>query len=806
MKLSQFTIISFIIYSVLLHAQIGVMNYYTINQYGLTSPGAMKYGLYGYDNPAMLSTQSGPDIFFTWSNKIGILNNFDNWGLFSSIPHFGFAVVNSRLYGASLNNYKISGSLGDDAFSYGLSYSWNSGNEGAFNASNLYTIGALIRPNEYLSLGLIGNLPTSGRSEGVIDLAVRPLGDEFISVFGDYSIKKDRYPGEIEWSTGAAFEALPGIRLIGRYFNNKLFSAGVDLSFGNFGISSGTHFDDGGKKSFNTYGIRIGSYDRNTIRNFNSQEDYLKINLNGPLEYQRYKFFDNSNTLLNTIQEIKAAIEDKTIAGIAINTSGMLINKEKLWELREELKQFKAAGKHVVIYIDKPEIQAYDLASIADKIIMDPQGMVILEGFLAGRQYYKDALEKLGIGFTEWRYYKYKSFNETYSRDNMSEADSAQLQDLINDFYQIAKNDICDGRHIQPNKFDELVNNQTFFLPREAIEAGLADTLGRWDDVSETVKKLEGGYKNFVNAGSLEKFNLPKDDYWGEKPKVAVIYALGSCAMDEGITARKLVNDVNGAVGDPAVKAIVLRVDSPGGDGLASDIIAETLKKCRGKKPVIVSQGYVAASGGYWLSIYGDTIVAAPNTITGSIGVIGGWAYNNGFNNKLGITTGFVKKGDHADLGFGFSLPFIGITIPDRDLTPAEQAKAESSIKSMYLDFVKRVAAGRKKSFEYIDSIGQGRVWSGSAGLKNGLIDLLGGLSTAINIAAEKAGLSDSQYDIVEYPGPGLINFNNLIPNPFGIENQSNKMLEDLKFRFKYNGQPLPLIPIEDMQLMEAGE
>jgi len=804
MKLSQLTIISFILFSVLLHAQSSLMDYYAINQYGLTSPGAMKYGLYGYDNPAMLSTQSGPDVFFTWSNKTGTLNNFDNWGLFSSIPHLGFAIVNSRLFGASLNNYKISGSLGNDAFSYGLSYSWNTGDEGAFNASNLYTIGTLIRPNEYLSLGLISNLPTSGRSEGVIDFAVRPLGDEFISVFGDYSIKKDRYPGEIKWSAGAAVEAFPGIRITGRYFDTKLFSAGVELSFGNFGISSDTHFDDAGKNSFNTYGIRIGTYDRNPFHNLNSNEDYVKINLNGELEYQRYKFFDNSSTLLNTIQEIKAAKEDKTIAGIAINTSGMSINKEKLWELREELKQFKAAGKHVVIYIDKPEIQEYDFASVADKIILDPQGMIILEGFLAGRQYYKNALEKLGIGFTEWRYFRYKSFNETYSRDKMSEADSAQLQDLINDFYQTAKNDICEGRHIQPDKFDDLVNNHTLFLPDEAIEAGLADTLGRWDDVIETVKKLEGSYKSFINAGSLEKFNLPKDNYWGEKPKVAIIYALGLCAMDEGITARKLVLDVNYAADDPNVKAIVLRVDSPGGDGLASDIIAEALKKCRGKKPVIISQGYVAASGGYWLSMYGDTIVASPNTITGSIGVIGGWAYNNGFENKLGVSTDFVKKGEHADLGFGFTLPFIGITIPDRDLTPAEQAKAESTIKSMYKDFVKRAAAGRKKSFEYIDSIGQGRVWSGTAGLKNGLIDILGGLSTAINIAAEKAGLSGLQYDIVEYPEPGLINFNKLMPNPFGIESQSNKMLDDLKFRFKYNGQPMPLIPIENMQLMEA--
>ncbi|MDR3628336.1 MAG: S49 family peptidase [Ignavibacteriaceae bacterium] len=791
-----------ILFPVLLMAQQDLTGYYAINKFGLASPGAMKSGLYGYDNPAMLTVQSGPDLFVSWSNKTGTLNNFDNWGLFAAVPNLGFAVVNSRLNGASLNNYKISGSLGDASFSCGLSYSWNTGDEGAFNASNLYTLGSLIRPNEYVSLGLIGNLLTSGRNEGIIDLAVRPLGDEYVSVFGDYSIKKDRFPGEIKWSMGAAIEALSGLRVTGRYFDTKFFSAGIELSFGNFGISSGMHYDDAGKNSFNSYGIRIGSYDRNIFHGLSSQNDYLKINLNGPLAYQRYKFLDNSNTLLNIIQSIRAAKNDKTIAGIAISTSGMTINKEKLWELREELKQFKDTGKHIVIYIDRPEIQAYDLASVADKIVLDPQGMIMLEGFIRGRQYYKNALEKLGIGFTEWRYFKYKSANETFSHDKMSEADSIQNQALVDDFYQTAKNDICEGRHIQPDKFDEMVNNHTLFLPDEALKLGLADVLGRWDDVNEIVKKSEGSSKDFIEVESLEEFKLPEDNYWGEKPKIAVIYAIGACAMDEGITARKLVNDVNHAVNNTDVKAIVLRVDSPGGDALASDIISEALKKCKGIKPVIISQGYVAASGGYWLSMYGDTIVAAPNTITGSIGVIGGWAYNKEFDSKLGVTTDYVKKGEHADIGFGFTFPFIGITLPDRDLTGPEQEKAELTIKTMYKDFVSRAASGRNKSFDYIDSIGQGRVWSGTAGLKNGLVDVLGGLSTAIDIAAKKAGLTGLKYDIIEYPEPGFIYISKLLPSSLGFEQKSGGMLDDLKFRIKNNGLPMPMLPAEDMQLL----
>jgi len=803
MRLSNLTFAIYLFSASLIFAQSGITNYYSMEQYGFTSPGAMKYGLYGYDNPAILSTLSGPNVFFTWSNKSGNINNPTNWGLFTAVPNFGFAAVNAKIPGASLTNYKFSVSAGDESFSMGMGYGINSGNISAFNAYNIFTLGALYRPDKHLSIGLIGNLPGSGRDEGIVDAAIRPTGDEFLSLFGDFSIKQNYYPGESKWSAGAAIEALPGIRITGRYFNTKFLTVGVELSFGNLGFSSGAHYDDNGKNAYNTYGIRIGEYDRNVFHGMFNKVSYLNLNLIGTLKYQKYLLFDNSNTLLNVIKEIDAAKDDNSIAGIAINTSGMNISYEGLWELREELKHFKLSGKHVVIFIDRPGIKDYELASVADKIVMDPEGSILLNGFLMGRQYYKNTLAKLGIGFNEWRYFKYKSAYETFSRDKLSEADSIQYQALVDDFYRTAKNDICKGRHLEPAKFDDMVNNQTFFTADEALKAGLADTLGRWDAVKDILNKLEGEKEGLAGPGSLEKFNLPNDNYWGNKPKIAVIYALGICAMDEGINARKLVTDVNNAAVDPDVKAVVLRVDSPGGDALASDIIAEAIKNCKEKKPVIVSQGSVAASGGYWLSMYADTIVAAPNTLTGSIGVIGGWAYNKGFDSTIGVTTDFVKKGEHADLGFGFTVPFIGVTLPDRNLTPLEQQKAESMIKYYYKEFVSKVASGRKSSFGYIDSIGQGRVWSGSDGLKNGLVDVLGGISEAINIAVDKAGLKNEPYEIVEYPKPGLINLSEFIPKPFGIETKSNKIIEELKFRFENNGKPLPLLPLEDMEIID---
>jgi len=274
--------------------------------------------------------------------------------------------------------------------------------------------------------------------------------------------------------------------------------------------------------------------------------------------------------------------------------------------------------------------------------------------------------------------------------------------------------------------------------------------------------------------------------------------------MDEGIKARTLVKEVEAAGNDPKVKAIVLRVDSPGGDGMASDYIAEAIKKAKKNKPVIVSQGYVAGSGGYWLSMYADTIVAAPSTITGSIGVIAGWFYDKGFKEKLGVTTDLVKVGAHADLGFGFRLPIVGFALPDRDVTGEERATVEHTIKAYYKTFVDKVAEGRKSTPGKIEEIAQGHFYSGLDGKKLDLVDVLGGLQDALRIARERAGIRpDEPVTIVEIPKPELINLSMFVPRFFGVEQAgaTDPVMEQLKFRIDHNGQPIPLMPLDEMQL-----
>jgi protease-4 len=245
---------------------------------------------------------------------------------------------------------------------------------------------------------------------------------------------------------------------------------------------------------------------------------------------------------------------------------------------------------------------------------------------------------------------------------------------------------------------------------------------------------------------------LARED-WGAKPRIALVYGLGVCSLDSGIRARWLERVFAGLERDGRVKAVVFRVDSPGGDPLASDLVAEALRKCSRRKPVIVTQGQVAASGGYWLSMYADSILAGPTTVTGSIGVIGGWLYDQGLSAKLGLSSDLAARGRHAGYDAGVQLPLLGVRIPAHRLSPEEQSRVEGYMAELYKRFTAAVAQSRGLTPSAVDSLAEGRIYSGRDGLGNGLVDGLGGMLLAIDVAASKAGLKAGvNYEIVEYP------------------------------------------------------
>ena len=288
--------------------------------------------------------------------------------------------------------------------------------------------------------------------------------------------------------------------------------------------------------------MHIGDYDRNIIRPyFERNKEMLGLNLGGPIGYQKYQLFDNTKTLLELLKYIGAAKTDPAICGIVINTSGMAADREKLWEIREKLKEFRQTGKHVIVFIDRANLDLYHFASVADKVVLDPLGTITTEGYLMGRTFLKGTLEKIGLAYDEWRFFKYKSAVEVFVNDKMSPADKEQRQHLVDAYFAQAKKDICESRGIAPQQFDDMVNNKFIFLPQEALDAKLVDTLARVVNLNDIVEKLEGDKKNLIGPGVLDAFRLPPDDRWGAKPEIAVIYALGECAMDAGINARSLV-------------------------------------------------------------------------------------------------------------------------------------------------------------------------------------------------------------------------------------------------------------------------
>ena len=747
--------------------------YYNQLRYNFTSPAARETAIGGFANPGVYGMLPGSETYFSWSDQ----DNLTNWGLFTSGKHLGFGVVRTDYPLGDGNNlgvydYRVALSGGTKDGTFGLGFGWSGGDDDLLGRSRLIQAGATRRYGRWLSVGLVGAFATDKAYQtGLADIALRPLGDEKVTLFADAELPKGVSASDAPWSVGAMLDLGPGLQLTGRYFDDESYSFAVGYSLDFLGFSGGPQYDSNDKRTHNIWQARLGYPQRNILSEYFTREKaYVEMNLKGRTTYRKYRYFDDRNTLFGVLSDLEKAKDDPKVKGVALNLSGAEMSRGTAWEIRQKLADLQASGKHVVIFVDNIGMTEYHLASVADKVVLDPEGLVTLPGYILGRTYLKNALEKLGVGFEEWRFFKYKSAAETFSRDSMSDADREQRLAIIEDVYETVRGEISVSRGKSESDIDHWVNRTAIFNPREALKAGLVDTLGRWDDVKGVIAGLEGEKKQYVSRAMIAD-NLYPSLLWGEDPKIAVVYGLGECAMDEGINARKLEKVFNMLKDNRGVKGVVFRVDSPGGDGMASDVVAEAMRKCAEKKPVIVSQGDVAGSGGYWISMYGTKIYALPTTITGSIGVIGGWMWDTGLGEKLGHTSDHVQVGEHADVGYGIRLLMSGPMLPARNLNDWERDRMKTEILGFYDGFVAKVAKGRKMDEARVREIGEGHVYSGMRGKEIGLVDEIGGFEAAIQAARDAAGIAkDEKIEIVELPAMPAFNLNELvdIPSPFG--------------------------------------
>lgn len=469
-----------------------------------------------------------------------------------------------------------------------------------------------------------------------------------------------------------------------------------------------------------------------------------------PFEYFNPTTFSPESRmgLDNILKNIKKAKSDENIKGIVLDLTMIPTGMATLNEIRDALIDFKTSGKFIYAFSNIYTQGSYYLASVSDKIYITPMGQLAFMGLSSEVIFYKGALDKLGIEVQVIRHGEFKGAVEPYLYKKLSAENRKQIQEYLNSLWNHMLEGVSEARGINLDELNQLADGMKITNAESALENKLVDGLLYYDEFIDEIKKLTGTEdKKDIKSVSIKKYSkVPeKREQKGlAKNKIAVIYAQGSIisgsSADGNISGDLYAKTIRQARRDSSIKAIVLRVNSGGGDGLASDVIWREVKLAAAVKPVIASMGDVAASGGYYIVAPATKILASPNTITGSIGVFGIWPNAKKFaNEKIGITTDIVKTNDHADFGF--------ILEPLRE---NERALLQKEIEDFYKEFVEKVAEGRAMTFEEVDKIGGGHVYSGADALKNGLIDDFGGLEKAIKVAAEEAKLEN--YRLVKLP------------------------------------------------------
>ena len=445
------------------------------------------------------------------------------------------------------------------------------------------------------------------------------------------------------------------------------------------------------------------------------------------------------------LANIKKAKNNEKIIGIHLEGGNLSGGYATMKEIRDALVDFKTSGKFITSYADSYMQSSYYLATTADKLMVNTKGVVDWRGLSSEIMYYTDLLEKVGAEMQIVKVGTFKSAVEPYINTEMSDANRLQMQQMVDGVWGNMLTEVSSGRKMNPEQMDAYADEMMTFQATEKYKNyNMVDTLvyaNEVDSILKTIAKLDAESEiNFVSHSDLCKI---KEEEKFQKDKIAVIYAEGAITdlEGDGIVGEEMVETINEVSENDAVKAVVFRVNSPGGSAYASEQIWNALRNLKKKKPIIVSMGDYAASGGYYISCIADTILAQPNTLTGSIGVFSMIPNLSGTMDKFGLKTDAVKTNEMSDMTSNMLM---------KGMNKAERAVMQKSVNEIYDLFVQRCADGRNMSTDAIREIGEGRVWLGEAGVKLGLVDMLGGIDDAIAIAARKANLT--AYGIATYP------------------------------------------------------
>lgn len=481
----------------------------------------------------------------------------------------------------------------------------------------------------------------------------------------------------------------------------------------------------------------------NSVLIMNNETTILDSPSEEKIDFLSFGKKGNSLTIYEALEAIKNAKTDENIKGISIEADFINANLTHIDNIRTAIEDFKKSGKFVYAYGNNVSQSSYYLGSVADRYFLNPVGGIELKGLASEVVYMKEFAEKYGIGFSVLRYGKYKSAIENLLRDDISEENREQLTALLNGIWEEISPKMIASRKMNPTHFNRVVDSLDAFIAESALKNKLVDELAHKSAFQNFIKnKLNVKEGEELNTISINAYATTIEKKADEKESVAVLYASGAINSGKGangIRSESIIKEIKRLADDEVVKAVVLRVNSPGGSANASDEILYELHQLKAKKPLVISFGDYAASGGYYIAMAGDRIFSEPNTLTGSIGVFGVVPNVKELANKNGFHAYDVQT--HANSSFHSII---------NGLKPGAETMLTRSVEITYKQFVAHVMKNRKMTYQQVDNIAQGRVWTGKMALKNGLVDELGTLEDAIKFAAQKANLK--KYNVETYP------------------------------------------------------
>jgi len=496
--------------------------------------------------------------------------------------------------------------------------------------------------------------------------------------------------------------------------------------------------------------IRVGGSRKVTV----AENSMLVLRWEGDLPEQapvefNLPFLDNQQplTMADSWKVLRNAAADSRIRGILLEPRGLSVGWAKLEELRAEIVNFKKSGKPVYAYLRGGGTREYYVATAADRIYMSPEDELDVKGLRAELTYLKGTLDKVGVQMEFEHVGKYKDAPDMFTKTGPSQETLDVLNPLLDQFYGDFVNVVAEGRKMPAPAVRALIDSGPF-VGKEAVKGGLVDALNYEDEVVAQLRDKVKIGDNHINEREYARVAAPAGVEGANR--IALLIGQGDITRgatndgpsSDGITASGMIKLIRQVRDDASIKAVILRVDSPGGDGIASDDILHEAKLLSQKKPTVISMSDLAASGGYFIAMTGDPVVAYRNTETGSIGVFFGKANLRGLYDKLGISKTILKRGQYADIDTTYA-----------PLNDAQRAKLRVEIEEFYRGFVQRVADGRKRKYDEVEPLAQGRVWTGEQAKQNGLIDEIGGIDRAIEMAKQKAKIAASdKITLVPYP------------------------------------------------------